>query len=242
MSVGVVFDGHDLSEHFYISRPTRPLPDYQPQTADSSAKRGTIYRSTSLGTVSISVPLAAKITDEFSARDCFSWLAGILTVSEPKELSFSDEHGRVRMAIPQGVFSPEDDIGFGEVTVTFLQTDPALYGDEVTVTVPSGSSATFTVSGNTYTRPTITAQATRDAASHVWGLRLDGKDYLHIELDVDSACDIACDCETRTLTVDRTPSLPTLTSDWLTFEVGEHTLDNELGTGAATVTYRERWL
>lgn len=242
MSIGVTFNGTDLSEHFYIGQVIRPLPDYQPQTSETSALRGSIFRSSELGSVTLTVPLAAKVTDGFTARDCLTWLTGVLDVSEPKRLTFSDEQGRYRLAVPTGSFSPNDDLGYGTVDITFLQPDPAAYGETRTATIPSGGSVTIDVGGNTYTYPALRASAVRNASSLVWGVRLDNADFIHVATGSASARSVVIDNEKRLMTVAGAVSLPTLDSDWLALTPATHTLANDQGTGATTVTWIERWL
>ena len=128
------------------------------------------------------------------------------------------------------------------VVVNFQLVEAAAYGDTVTKTVPSGGSLTFTVGGTYPTKPRITASASRDGSSQVWGLRLDSGDFLHVATGSASPRNIVLDCESRTLTIAGAVALPTLDSDWFELPPGTHTLTMDKGTGAATVTYRERWL
>ena len=101
---------------------------------------------------------------------------------------------------------------------------------------------TFNVDGTYKAAPVITANATRNASSLVWGLRLDEGDYLHIATGSASARPITANCGERTLSVNGSVAIPTLDSDWLELEPGVHTLRMDNGTGAATVTWRDRWL
>ena len=145
-------------------------------------------------------------------------------------------------AIPNGSMPIDSFTNADSVVVSFRLLEAAAYGDTVTKTVPSGGSLTFTVDGTYPTKPTITANAARDGSSQVWGLRLDNGDFLHVATGSESARDVVLDCENRTLTVQGAVALPTLDSDWFELAPGTHTLTMDKGTGAATVTYKERWL
>ena len=74
------------------------------------------------------------------------------------------------------------------------------------------------------------------------GVRLDEGDFFHIDSASTSAFDLTADFGKRASTVDTALTLPTLTSTWFELAPGEHTLRNDVGSGAVTVTYDERWL
>jgi hypothetical protein len=116
------------------------------------------------------------------------------------------------------------------------------YGAARTVTVPSGGSVEFNVGGTYKTMPRITANAARDSSSLVWGLRLDGGDFVHVATGSNAVKSVLIDCAERICTVAGAVALPTLDSDWLELEPGTHTLAMDNGTGAATVVFTERWL
>ena len=115
-----------------------------------------------------------------------------------------------------------------------------MYGDTHTVTVPSAGSVSFIVKGSYPTAPTIHAQSANVSSSTVWGLRLDETDFIHVQLS--EASEVAIDCDKRTCLVGSDVKLPTLDSDWIHLTNGHHTLRNDQGTGACTVTWTERWL
>ncbi|MBR0403778.1 MAG: phage tail family protein [Eggerthellaceae bacterium] len=150
---------------------------------------------------------------------------------------------RFRMAVLAGETPLEYANYSATGELTFLCADPVAYGREREITVPSGGSVTFHVDGTYPTAPTIAAaSAVRDGTALVWRLRLDGGAYIAVETGSASARKVDADCARRVCKVADAVKLPTLESDWIVLEPGSHTLQMDKGTGAATVTYRERWL
>lgn len=235
----VTFGGWELTEHFIVSDLVR---SYLPRSASMvkvDGRDGELFRSVSLDRLEISMT-ATYVGDPESRSDALRELALHLNTYEPERLEISDDGGKYYMAVASGG-SVERYIGAETVELTFIVPDPAMYGDEVTVTVPSGGSVTFEVGGNSATKPSISASAASMDSSGFWGVRLDGGDYVHIEHSV-SPVSVECDCAKRTLKISGQSALPTLTSDWLILTPGEHTISNDLGTGASEITYVERWL
>lgn len=238
----MIFDGHDLNSLFVVSRPT--FETFAPNRSfqDVLGRDGTVYMGGSLIGGNISVKLSVIRKTPAQRREDLSTLFMWLDVDEPKWLVTDDQPGISYKAIPSGDMPIDSFTNADSVVVNFRLLEAAAYGDTVTATVPSGGSLTFTVDGTYPTKPTITARATRNSTSLVWGLRLDDGDFLHVATGSSSARNIALDCENRTLTVQGAVALPTLDSDWFELAPGEHTITMDNGTGAATVTYKERWL
>lgn len=169
-------------------------------------------------------------------------LAARLAVDGPRPLMFSDEAPLWRMAVPNA--ESESEVYYdaeGYTDVEFVCPDPWLYGEERSVTVPSGGSVTFTVGGTAPTWPTITASAT-GSSQGAWILRLDDSSkgiYAAIASGVTRP--VVADCDARTLTVNDATSMLAPSYDWPELTPGTHTLAMTQGTGAATVTWTERW-
>lgn len=238
----MIFDGHDLNSLFVVSRPT--FETFAPNRSfqDVLGRDGTVYMGGSLIGGNISVKLSVIRKTPAQRREALSTLFMWLDVDEPKWLVMDDQPGISYKAIPSGDMPIDSFTNADSVVVNFRLLEAAAYGDTVTKTVPSGGSLTFTVDGTYPTKPTITANAARDGSSQVWGLRLDNGAFLHVATGSASARDVVLDCENRTLTIQGAVALPTLDSDWFELAPGEHTLVMDKGTGAATVTYKERWL
>lgn len=238
----MIFDGHDLNSLFVVSRPT--FETFAPNRSfqDGLGRDGTVYMGGSLIGGNISVKLSVIRKTPAQRREDLSTLFMWLDVDEPKWLVMDDQPDISYKAIPSGDMPIDSFTNADSVVVNFRLLEAAAYGDTVTKTVPSGGSITFTVDGTYPTKPTITANAARDGSSQVWGLRLDNGDFLHVATGSASARDVVLDCENRTLTIQGAVALPTLDSDWFELSPGTHTLAMDKGTGAATVTYKERWL
>lgn len=238
----MIFDGHDLTSMFIVGEPVFntfiPSQTFQ----NVPGRDGTVFMGGKLDGGTITVPLTIVDEDMEQRRATLSNLYMILDVDEPKLLVLPEVPDLSYKAIPQNAVQESRYIDGDTVIVSFQLVEAAAYGDTVTKTVPSGGSITFTVDGTYPTKPTITANAARDGSSQVWGLKLDNGAFLHVATGSASARDVVLDCENRTLTVQGAVALPTLDSDWFELAPGTHTLVMDKGTGAATVTYKERWL
>lgn len=234
-----IFDGHDLGELFTVGNPEIRFLSSNVVSEQVPGRDGAVITGRTWGTGEASFSLLAK-GDWRERRDAFSQLGMWLSVDEPKPLYIGDE--RYHMAIPTGELKSDIGAMSGTVRVTFMLDGPA-YGPTRTVTIPSGGSVTFDVGGTAATRPTIaTERAYRDASSLVWGVRLDEGDYLHVLTGSSSYRSVSLDCDARTCIVNSHVSLPTVDSDWFSLAPGTHTVRMDNGTGAATLTYVERWL
>ena len=238
----VTFNGFDFETLFAIGDSQISILDSAVKYADSDAGNGTkvIGRRWATSTVSFALGVHGNAYDR---REAFSFLGQYLNVDEPGRLVLPDTPDRYYLAIPDGQLDLQRGIE-GEITrISFTIVDPIAYGfQQRTVTVPSGGSVTFNVGGTYATKPRVQATAVRNSSSLVWGLQLDGDDYVHVATGNASGRVTVIDCDSRTVTVSGNVSIITLDSDWLEFEPGSHTLAMDNGTGAATVTWYERWL
>ncbi|MBQ9002185.1 MAG: phage tail family protein [Eggerthellaceae bacterium] len=237
----ILFDGHDLCELLICGDPQLTALNSSVSLAEPPGADGASVLSRTWGRTEVSFTVVA-IGNAHDRRDKLSTLGAWLDVDGPRRLVLPDAPERFHMAVPSGAVKLDRLFGGETGKLTFLLADPIAYGDEHSITVPSGGSVTFVVGGTYPTRPVVTANAVRNASSLVWGLRLDEGDYLHIATGSASARAIVADCGERTLSVNGSAAIPTLDSDWLELEPGAHTLRMDNGTGAATVTWRDRWL
>lgn len=239
--MSLIYNGHDFASLFVYGDPTFSILDAQPVLEDVNGRNGQAFLGMTYGSSQVSFTVGI-VDDALDRRNAFSQLGQWLMVDEPKPLYLPDTPDRYYLAVPNGAIEVERCIKADKATVTFLLVDPIAYGETKTATVPSGGSATINVGGTAPTMPTIAAaSAVRDATSLVWGLRLDSADYVHVETGSASARRVDIDCGGRVCKVANAAKLPTLDSDWLVFSPGSHTLAMDNGTGAATLTWRERW-
>lgn len=238
-----VYDGVDLASTFEVLEVE--IPAIAPVTADlrqAAGLDGAAFAGSKLGPLEITVTarIATAIIDPRDIQRTWADAVAAIRKTEPKPLYLVE--GRYRNAI----LVEDTPLEFATYSATgklkFACPDPVSFGTSRSVTVPSGGSVTFEVGGTYPAAPYISASAVRDSSSQVWGLRLDSADFIHVATGSASARAVRIDCAKRTLTVASAAKLPTLDSDWLSLPPGSHTLQMDNGTGAATVTFAERWL
>lgn len=241
MATAVTFNGYDLTQDFIMSGLVRQFMPRDVSQIDVPGMDGALFSSARYSPIKISMEATVLGENPQDRSDALRRLASVLAVGEPSPLSISDDDGKFYLAIPSGGDISRY-ISAETFPLEFTALDPAMYGSTVTVEVPSGGSATFTVGGNYPTMPSISVSATRDSASTVYGLRLDSSAVLDFPTGTDSAVQLEIDCANRTADQDGDTVIPTLGSDWFVLEPGEHEVENYLGAGAATLSYVERWV
>lgn len=236
----VTFDGHDLTADYVVSDLRRPLLPRDASAQDVAGRDGQLFTGVRMATRKVSLRLTATSNDMAQRQAAARRLAAILAVGEPRPLAISIDGGLYLMAVPESGGNAkryEDAIGFD---VAFSCYDPVFWGAERTVTVPSAGSVTFEVAGTHPARPMVSASAARPS-SGLWGLALEDGQRLLVNTGSSASRRVVADCAARTLTVNEATALLLPEYDWLELEPGRHTL-TMTGSGAATVTYRERWL
>lgn len=240
-----VFGNLTLSDDFEVLGIEMPaMAPTAPDLRPIPGRDGAVLAGNDLGPLEIKVT-ARIATDTIDPRDIQQiWADKVAPIRNAGEQLLKLTADRGRMAVLTGESPLEYATYSATGTLTFTCQDPIAYGASRTENVPSGGSKTFTVGGTAPAMPTITANAVRNSTSLVWGIRLDGGDFVHIATGSASSRSVVVDCAARTCTVAGTATLPTLDSDWLALEPGEHTLAMDYGTasGGATVTFTERWL
>ena len=234
----VIFGGVDLSERFICLVRSRHMPSVDASLEHVSGSDRYVAMGATYLPEPIVVRLVAPSAGRRERRRLARFLGGALYRREPDRLYLSDDDGLYRMAMVVDQPDFEELVVGGSVEVKFQPMHAAMYGETHSATVPSGGSVTVMVEGTYPSTPTVSASA---ATGETWGIRLDNADFLHVPKG-SYAQGIEIDCERRTCLVGGLVSLPTLDSDWLELAPGEHTLANDMGGGAATVTWTERWL
>lgn len=240
--IGVIYDGHDFSEICICGDPKLAFHDMRSVEREADGIDGSKVVGTRLakGTVEFTCTLLGR--DAMQRRMSLSRLMAWLRVDGPRELVLPDMPSWSYMAVPSGKIDLSRHVDAEQFQLSFAVVDPVAYGDEHSAEVPSGGSVTLHVGGTAPTRPTVAAQsAVRNSTSHAWGVRLDSADYMHVDTGSSSAHAVSLDCGARAALLDGVPTVMTLTSDWLELTPGKHVLEMDEGTGAATVTWRERW-
>lgn len=235
----VTFDGHRLTDDYHVSNLRTSLLPRSIATQVVGGRDGTLLTGSRLDQRTVALTLTAMSKSAAGRQGAARALAAILAVDEPRPLELSIDGGLSWMAMPR---SPEDiALWFNAASfeVIFECVDPVAYGAERTVTVASGSSASFSVGGTYPASPVISVASARNPSGGTWRLALDDGSY--VAVDLPSARALSIDCAARTLTVGGTVTMLQPEADWLALEPGTRTL-TMAGSGTATVTYRERWL
>lgn len=238
----VSFDGVTLTD-FYEVMSERGAASVDVQTVDVSGRDGRIVRGATYGGPKITLVVAVGQMDRGDLLRERRRLSSLFSARTPRRLQFGDDDGLYYMAVPTGEPKWTQYVRTATFEVALLVPSPAMYGKEVSVTVPSGGTAALEVGGTYPTMPRIVASsAVRNSSSGVWGVRLDEGDFMHVVTGSSSSRALVLDCAEAACTVAGSPALMTLDSDWLELEPGHHALRMDQGTGAATVTWTERWL
>lgn len=238
----LVLDGVDLSDSYEVVGIKRPMPSTVPSLENVPGLDGYAFAGAELQPQPIQFTLVSKAMGYAERRRDMRQLAAVLCMEEPVRVYFGNDEGLYYEAIVSEPPDFQEFVTFGALTVTMQPLHAAMYGDTHTLTVPSGGSITFNVRGTYPAKPAISVTAVRDPSSLVWGLRLDEGDFIHVATGNAAGRKVAIDCGARILTVSGNAALPTLDSDWLELEPGQHTLTMDNGTGDATVTWQDRWL
>lgn len=238
----MTFNGVDLTQQFVVSDLRTALLPRTISTEAVPGRDGSVLTGVSHAERTITMTLTVRARTIEGRQAAARTLAAILAVDEPKPLALSIDDGLYYMAIPASDGEGARFRNANTYEVSFIAPDPVAYGEEKTVTVPSGGSVTFTVGGTYPTMPTINAPSAANGSDGFWRLRLEDGSYLLATIPSGvSTAPVVADCAKRTLRVNDTVALLVPVADWLVLEPGEHTL-TMTGTGAATVTFDERWV
>lgn len=241
----LTFDNHNISTLYRVGNIEREIIVPTPETLEVPGRDGVAFRAQRMGASTVKATLYQLGGTEAERRTAAHTLAQWLNVRTPKRLKFDDDGNLYYMAVPSGPVSYHRHVNASEITLSFMLTEPAAYGTQKTANVSSGGSTTINVGGNYPTSLTVyAASATRNSSSLVWGIRVDDGDFIHVPTGTSSAVRLDIDSGARiaTKTASRTVVMPTLDSDWIVLEPGTHTVANDQGTGACTLTWIERWL
>ena len=169
-------------------------------------------------------------------------------VDEPKPLYLPDTPDRYYLAVPSGQLDLTRGIKGELSTVTFMLTDPVAYGDSQTASLSSGGSASINVNGTAPTYLNVVANSAvgeletiDDEDVYTWGILADNSSHVNVLTGSSSARKVEIYSEMRICKVANALKLPTLDSDWFVLQPGTHTIEMAYGTGAATLSWVERW-
>lgn len=238
---GLIFDGHSFDTLFIYGDPQITILDAQSDTREISGRNGAAFVGMKYGAATVAFSLAV-LGDAETRRVALSTLGQWLKVDEPKPLYLPDTPDRYYLAVPDGALDMTRCIDAETTVITFKLTDPVAYGATQTAALPSGGSVTVNIGGTAPTCVDVVADsAYRDSSALVWGVMVDDADYAHVATGSDSARKVEIYSDDRVCKVQNAVSMITLDSDWLILEPGTHTIEMQYGTGAATLSWSERW-
>lgn len=239
--MNLTYNGHDLTTLFLCGDPEISILNSQPDNRDVSGRNGAAFIGMTYGVSTVTCTIAALGTAS-ERRAKFSTLGQWLMVDEPKPLYLPDTPDRYYLAVPSGELKLDRAFD-GEITsLTFELTDPVAYGTSRTASLSSGGSATISIGGTAPTYLNVVANsAVRNSSSLVWGIRVDNADFIHVATGSDSSRKVEAYSDKRLCKVANAITIPTLDSSWIELKPGSHTVRMDAGTGAATLSWVERW-
>ena len=239
--MSLIYNGHDFSTLFVWGDPEISILAAKPDTREVSGRNGEAFIGMTYGASTVTFTIAA-IGDAEQRRVALSTLGGWLMVDEAKPLYLPDTPDRYYLAVPDGALELTRGIGGEIAQVTFRLVDPVAYGDSKTASLSSGGSASINVNGTAPTYLNVVANsAVRNSSALVWGVKVDNADYVHVATGSSSSRKVEIYSDTRVCKVANSLTLPTLDSTWLELAPGTHTVAMDYGTGAATLSWVERW-
>lgn len=244
MPTPLTFGGFDLNQYAQIRLERQPGPSTRVSTQEVPGRSGEVFLGATLEPFVVIAHCTLKrayVGDWDSVRKT---LAAAFCPTVLKTLILPDEGGLERTAsasFTSNVTEPAEPPL--EFDVTFTDHDAVARGEFRTSTVPSGGSATISVAGTLpATLSIVAASAVRSPSSLVWGLRFDEGEALRVDTGSEYARSVEIDCGRRTCRVAGATAMITPTSVWPSLTPGEHTVRMDQGSGAATLTWQERWL
>lgn len=239
----ITLASHVLNDYFSITDLSRPLPPSRLDVLDVPGRHGSVVRGRTMGPRTISLRLWAHMRDHSAMYEDMALLASWLYGSTNElTLTLSDENGRIRKVVPDGDLPYDEYMERGNVLLTLTQPDPVCdIGAARTASLSSGGTQSITIGGTHPAKLSISASAAkRNATAHVWSITFDSGDHVRVPLADGNGHAVVIDCGERSASVDGANAMVTLDSDWPELWPGTHTIDMDLGTGAATLTWQER--
>lgn len=239
----LTYDGHDLESLFICGEPEITILVSEPETRQVPLRDGLAVTGNRFGASNVTFAITA-LGSASERRAAFSTLGKWLDVDSPKHLVLPDTPDRYYLAIPDGGIELSRAVGAEIARISFAITDPAAYGATRTADIPSGGSVTVQVDGTYPAEVSVTSTAaTRDGSTGLWGVSLDSESVMHVAIGASTrTVRFLCGQRKCQTTANRVETLMTLDSDWFAFDPGNHTVTMDEGTGAATLTWIERWL
>jgi predicted phage tail component-like protein len=239
MTDGVEFNGVEISDFFQVIDVQRPVSGRTNQTMQVSGRDGLAHVGSAMNPVMIAVTVIIPDMTISERRERIRELSAILHTDEERPLKFRSDNGLYYKAVLDGEVPVTEHVRTDRVTFNFAAESPMLYGETKSVTIPSQGQATVYVDGTYGAWPRFEGSLTGNGDG-LWGVRIDEGDALRVDVGT-TATPVSVDCDERVVVVNGETSMIELESDWIRLPYGEHVLRNDVGSGACTVTWTERW-
>lgn len=238
------FDGFDLTRYALVQIERQPGPSMRVETEQIPGRSGDLVLSCEMDPIVIVAHCTLRRKYVSQWKRIRTELASIFTARTQRVLHLPEEPEYHRYALASFTSNVREPL-VPPVTfdVTFTCHDPVAYGNERSATVPSGGTVYVDVGGTAPAVVRVSASsAVRDSSSLVWGVRFDDAAHLHVPISSSSARAVEIDCHDRVVTVAGALSMVTLDSEWVELSPGAHKVAMDKGTGAAKITWTERYL
>ena len=242
--MSLTYDGFDLTRYAFV-RVERPVgPSLRIESERIAGRDGEVPTSFELDKLQIVARCTLRKKYFHQWERVRMELAAAFSKLGERVLTLPDEPGMYRMAtasLNDSVKTPPTPPV--EFSVEFTCHDPVAYGIEHSVTVPSGGSVTFEVGGMQPVGVRLAASsAVRNGSSGLWGVRFDEGAFLHVSLSSSTARAVTIDGVSRAVLIANAVDMVTLDSTWPKLSPGSHVARMDQGTGAATLSWIERYL
>ncbi len=242
--MSLTYDGFDLTRYALVQIERPVGPSLRVDSERIPGRDGEVLTSAELDKLTLVAHCTLRRKCYYRWERVRMELAAAFSKPGEHVLTLPDEPGLCRMAtasLTDNVRTPL--VPPVEFSVEFTCHNPIAYGIEQSVTVPSGGEVEFEVGGMLPVGVRLAAEsAVRNGTSGVWGVRFDEGDFLHVTLPSGTARTIEIDGDRRTVLVAGATDMITLDSSWPKLAPGSHVARMDQGTGAATVSWTERYL
>lgn len=233
----IIYNGSELTRHFKVNYEWDALPPFSVDTEDVGD--GGIFTGMRLKARRVPVMLKLDVSSMAEVQPAIDWLASVLYVREPVDVVFPHAPDRTYKGMWSGSSTLDRLRQTGKLTGEIVMPNPVGYGEEKTVSV-SGTKE-VEVGGTYLASYTVSASSAKRDSNGVWGLVMDNRASLLFALPTTASTAVQTGWPGRASKVAGATAIPTVQSDWLMLSPGTHSL-SLVGTGAATLKYREGWL
>lgn len=160
---GIIYDGVNISDTFQVVDVSIPLlPTFEAVTHELAQRPGSYFAARNVGMreIKIKLRLDAESRDPMEIFKAWREVSAIFNKPTPRKL-YLDE-SRYCNAMMVGESEITDEAYYGVVEFTFVCFDPYFYGEEHSIALSNGSTASFNIQGavEAYPKLDLTASST----------------------------------------------------------------------------------